>query len=76
MKRLLTITATAEIEIDEDELPEDCDSAEEALDAIKESLDKDTFLMDVGDLGEIEFTIITVSESAQAPTPAPTKAGA
>lgn len=64
MKRLITITATVEHEVlDDDELPEDCDSPEEAFDAIKESLEDQSFTLDVGDQGEIELTVTDVKLS-------------
>ena len=66
MKHTITITATTEIDIDEEELPDDCSSVEEALDAIKDSLTLDPFTVELGDFGEADFraTTVTISQTA------------
>lgn len=62
-KFIITAVATHSIPQEGEELPDDCDSPEEALDAIKEELADQTFTLDCGDHGEVEFTITKVEDT-------------
>jgi hypothetical protein len=62
-KKLITVTATCQVELDESDLPEDVESADEAFDAISEELTLNDFSMDLGDYGEVDFTISQVTLS-------------
>lgn len=62
-KKLITITATCEVDLDPNDLPDDVSDTDEAFEAIAEELTLNDFAMDLGDYGELEFTIRNASIS-------------